>query len=57
MAGICLVPVKLDDVNCNVLAPQSDYCDDCNQEYLLDRNRYCHRDFNLNETNCPSPVA
>lgn len=49
--GICLEPVKQDDVNCNVLAPLSDYCTGCNQDYFLNIDAFCYRNFNL--TNCP----
>lgn len=51
--GICLVPVKQDDVNCNVLAPRSDYCTGCNQNYFLNSDAFCQRNFNF--TICPLP--
>lgn len=50
--GICLVPVKIDDVNCNVKAVDSDYCTGCNQDYVLNDDAFCVRNFNL--TTCPS---
>jgi hypothetical protein len=49
--GICLVPVKQDDINCNVLAPLSDYCSGCNKNYNLNIDAFCQRFFNL--TVCP----
>lgn len=49
--GICLVPVKIDDVNCNVKAPLSDYCTGCNQDYVLNTDAFCVKNFNL--TTCP----
>lgn len=49
--GICLEPVKQDDINCNVKASLSDYCTGCNQDYSLNIDAFCYRDFNL--TVCP----
>lgn len=50
--GICLEPVKNDDVNCNVKAPLSDFCTGCNQDYFLNVDAFCYRNFNL--TDCPT---
>jgi hypothetical protein len=50
--GICLVPVKQDDVNCNVLAPLRNYCTGCNKNYYLNGDAFCQRFFNL--TMCPT---
>jgi hypothetical protein len=49
--GICLVPVKIDDIHCNVKAPLSDYCTGCNQNYFLNVDAFCQKDFGL--STCP----
>lgn len=49
--GICLQTVKLDDINCNVLAPLSDYCTGCNQDYFLNIDAFCYRNFNMTVCN------
>lgn len=51
--GICLQPVKYDDVNCNVIAPNSDYCTACNQDYFLNRDAFCYRNYDFNSVTCP----
>ena len=51
--GICLEPVKIDDVNCNVVAPTSDYCTGCNQDYFLNIDAFCYRNFDFNIFTCP----
>lgn len=51
--GICLEPVKMDDINCNVISPTSDYCTGCNQDYFLNIDAFCYRDFYFNATTCP----
>ena len=43
--------MKIDDVNCNVKAQLSDYCTGCNQDYVLNTDAFCVKNFNL--TNCP----
>lgn len=53
--GICLEPVKQDDINCNVKAPRSDYCTGCNQDYFLNIDAFCYRNFNI--TDCPSATG
>lgn len=36
-----------------MLAPNSDYCTGCNQDYFLNEDALCARDFNYNYTSCP----
>lgn len=43
----------MDDINCNVVAPTSDYCTGCNQDYFLNIDAFCYRDFYFNATTCP----
>lgn len=47
--GICYKPVKYDDVNCNLVDEKGQTCTGCNNDYKLDRNNYCVRDFIVTE--------
>ena len=50
VGGMCYKPVKYDDVNCNLMDLQIEMCTGCNQNYMLDRNSYCVKNFMV--TNC-----
>lgn len=45
VGGMCYKPVKYDDVNCNLMDLQSELCTGCNQNYMLDSNNYCVKNF------------
>lgn len=50
VGGMCYKPVKYDDVNCNLMDLQVEMCTGCNQNYMLDRNSYCVKNFMI--SNC-----
>ena len=50
--GICLQPPKIDDIHCNLLLVGTDLCDQCNQDYFIDKDGFCHKNFNLNVSEC-----
>ncbi len=52
IGGMCYRPVKYDDINCNIIDYKSQICTGCNNEYKLDRNNFCVRDFNVGIKEC-----
>lgn len=55
ISGRCFLPVKIDDIHCNVLSLDQNFCTGCNFQYILDPNNICVKDFGFcrgTTTNC-----
>ena len=50
--GVCVQFVKPDDINCNLLTLDGSRCAGCNQNYVLDSNFICVKNFQLCPTAC-----
>lgn len=52
--GFCVQFVKQDDINCNLLTLDSSRCAGCNQNYVLNSDFICVKNFQLCPTTCTS---